>query len=40
MDRVDDADDPAVEILERNGAIIVGKTNMPELGAGANTYNR
>ncbi len=38
-DRVATADDPQVENLERNGAIIIGKSNMPEFGAGANTYN-
>jgi amidase len=28
-----------VEKLENNGAIVVGKSNTPEFGAGANTYN-
>lgn len=31
--------DPLVERLEARGAIIVGKTNTPEMGAGANTFN-
>ena len=31
--------DPLVELLEARGAIIVGKTNTPEMGAGANTFN-
>jgi amidase len=28
-----------VETLEQNGAIVMGKTNTPEFGAGGNTYN-
>ena len=32
-------DDPVVEILERKGGIVIGKTNTPELGLGSNTYN-
>jgi len=28
-----------VQTLERNGAIVVGKSNTPEFGAGANTFN-
>ena len=28
-----------VEKLESNGAIVIGKSNTPEFGAGANTYN-
>lgn len=31
--------DPLVERLESRGAIVVGKTNTPELGAGGNTFN-
>jgi amidase len=31
--------DPLVETLESRGAVIVGKTNTPEMGAGANTFN-
>lgn len=31
--------EPLVERLERNGALVVGKTNTPELGAGGNTFN-
>lgn len=30
---------PLVEKLEARGAIVVGKTNTPEMGAGGNTYN-
>lgn len=38
-DRVAEFSDPQVELLERRGAIVIGKTNLPEFGAGANTYN-
>ena len=38
-DHVPDASDPLVERLERRGGIVVGKTNTPEFGAGANTFN-
>jgi amidase len=31
--------DYLVQILEANGAIVIGKTNTPEFGAGANTFN-
>lgn len=31
--------DYLVEILEANGAIVLGKANTPEFGAGANTFN-
>jgi amidase len=31
--------EPLVERLEARGAVIVGKTNTPEFGAGANTFN-
>ncbi|GMH45398.1 hypothetical protein BSKO_13355 [Bryopsis sp. KO-2023] len=37
--RVAATSDPLVEVLEAAGAIVIGKTNTPELGAGANTYN-
>lgn len=37
--RVTEEDDPHVENLQRNGAIVIGKSNVPEFGAGANTYN-
>jgi Asp-tRNA(Asn)/Glu-tRNA(Gln) amidotransferase A subunit family amidase len=37
---VPDADDRIVAALRRAGAIVVGKTNTPEFGAGANTVNR
>ena len=38
-DFIPDASDPLVERLEARGALVVGKTNTPELGAGANTFN-
>lgn len=31
--------DPLVERLEARGGIVMGKTNSPEMGAGANTFN-
>lgn len=36
---VPDADNVLVARLRAAGAIVVGKTNVPELGAGANTFN-
>lgn len=33
------ANDPIVDILENRGALVVGKTNTPEMGAGGNTFN-
>lgn len=38
-DFVPEEDDPIVERLKNAGAITVGKTNTPELGAGSQTYN-
>lgn len=38
-DHVPTADHPLVASLRRAGAIVVGKTNVPEMGAGANTRN-
>lgn len=38
-DRIPTATDIVVERLEGNGAIVVGKSNMPEFGAGGNTFN-
>ncbi|KAA5607072.1 amidase [Roseospira marina] len=34
-----DRSDLVVETLERRGAVVLGKTNTPEFGAGANTFN-
>ncbi|MEL7465680.1 MAG: amidase family protein [Pseudomonadota bacterium] len=31
--------DPLVEKLERRGAVVIAKSNTPEMGAGANTFN-
>jgi len=39
QDYVPDRSDIGVETLERNGAIPVAKSNVPELGIGANTTN-
>lgn len=38
-DRVPERSDVLVETLERNGAVVVGKSNTPEFGHGANTFN-
>jgi amidase len=38
-DHVPDADDLVVQRLKAAGAIVVGKTNTPEFGAGGNTFN-
>jgi amidase len=38
-DRVATRSDIAVETLESRGAIVIGKTNTPEFGAGGNTTN-
>jgi amidase len=38
-DHVPDRDDLVVERLKAAGAIVVGKTNTPEFGAGGNTFN-
>ncbi|MBV6635301.1 MAG: amidase [Mameliella sp.] len=38
-DFVPDVSDPMVTRLESRGAVVVGKTNTPEMGAGANTFN-
>ncbi|MDX1431271.1 MAG: amidase family protein [Gammaproteobacteria bacterium] len=39
-DHVPDADERMVASLRAAGAIVVGKTNTPEFGAGANTVNK
>ncbi|MDJ0822261.1 MAG: amidase family protein [Paracoccaceae bacterium] len=36
---IPDTSDPLVERLEARGGVVVGKTNTPEMGAGANTFN-
>jgi amidase len=38
-ENVPDRSDILVEIIEANGAIVVGKSNTPEFGAGASTFN-
>ena len=38
-DYVPEASDPLVELIERRGGLVIGKTNTPEFGAGANTFN-
>ncbi len=39
-DHVPKADEPGIAQLRGQGAVILGKTNTPEFGAGANTRNR
>ncbi|MBY0504816.1 MAG: hypothetical protein K2X03_12955 [Bryobacteraceae bacterium] len=39
QDQVPTADDPIVERLRDAGAILLGKTNTPEFGAGSQTFN-
>jgi amidase len=38
-DRIAPCSDIVVQRLEANGAIVVGKTNLPEFAAGGNTFN-
>ena len=38
-DFIPETSDPLVERLEARGGLVVGKTNTPEFGAGANTFN-
>ena len=38
-DFVPEESDPLVEMMERRGGVVIGKTNTPEMGAGANTFN-
>lgn len=38
-DFVPEVSDPLVERLEREGGVVYAKTNTPEFGAGANTFN-
>jgi Asp-tRNA(Asn)/Glu-tRNA(Gln) amidotransferase A subunit family amidase len=38
--RVAEADDPFVRRVREAGAIVIGKTNVPEFGLGSQTYNR
>jgi amidase len=38
-DHVPDADAPHVALLRAAGAVIIGKTNTPEFGAGSQTFN-
>lgn len=37
--RIAPASDPVVRRLEAHGAIVIGKTNLPEFAAGGNTFN-
>jgi len=39
-DHVPDADAPHVALLKAAGAVILGKTNTPEFGAGSQTFNQ
>ena len=38
-DHVSTESDPVVQRLEANGALVIGKSNIPEFAAGGNTYN-
>lgn len=38
-DRIAPGSDPVVQRLEAAGAVVVGKTNLPEFAAGGNTFN-
>ncbi len=38
-DRIAPASDLVVQRLEANGAVVIGKTNLPEFAAGGNTFN-
>ncbi len=38
-DFVPESSDPLVERIETRGGVVIGKTNTPEMGAGANTFN-
>jgi len=38
-DHIPERSDIMVETLEDNGAVVLGKSNTPEFGAGANTFN-
>lgn len=38
-EHVPDRSDPLVTRIEARGGVVLGKTNTPELGAGANTFN-
>jgi amidase len=39
-DHVPEADDLIVERIRRAGAVLIGKTNVPEFAAGSHTFNR
>ncbi|MFP7672574.1 amidase [Marivita sp. S0852] len=38
-DHIPTTSDPLVTRLEQSGGVVLGKTNTPEIGAGANTFN-
>ena len=38
-DNIAETNDALIDVLEDSGAIVLGKTNTPEFGAGANTFN-
>ncbi|HSE00090.1 MAG TPA: amidase family protein [Burkholderiales bacterium] len=38
-DRIAPSSDVVVQRLEANGAVVIGKTNLPEFAAGGNTFN-
>lgn len=38
-DNVPDTSDILVQVLEKNGAVVIGRSNTPEFAAGGNTFN-
>ncbi|MEM8754250.1 MAG: amidase family protein, partial [Pseudomonadota bacterium] len=38
-DFVPEESDPIVDVMERRGCVVIAKSNTPEMGAGANTFN-
>jgi amidase len=38
-DHIPDCSDIMVQVLEENGAVVIGRSNTPEFAAGGNTFN-